>query len=68
MVERWFADYGRHHCRRDGREPHRGPRRREADSSHEDLVQYNDGFKTGLIGTAEPVAERIVQYNSAAPT
>jgi FMNH2-dependent dimethyl sulfone monooxygenase len=33
-----------------------------ADSSYEDLVQYNDGFKTGLIGTAEQVAERIVEY------
>ena len=35
-----------------------------ADSSFEDLVQYNDGFKTGLIGTAEQVAERIVQYRA----
>lgn len=33
-----------------------------SDSSYEDLVQYNDGFKTGLIGTAEQVAERIVEY------
>ena len=33
-----------------------------ADSSFEDLVQYNDGFRTGLIGTAEQVAERIVEY------
>lgn len=33
-----------------------------ADSSFEDLVQYNDGFKTRLIGTAEQVAERIVEY------
>jgi len=33
-----------------------------ADSSFEDLVQYNDGFRTGLIGTAEQVAERIVAY------
>jgi FMNH2-dependent dimethyl sulfone monooxygenase len=33
-----------------------------ADSSDEDLVQYNDGFRTGLIGTAEQVAERIVEY------
>ncbi|KAI9711595.1 MAG: hypothetical protein M1812_007117 [Candelaria pacifica] len=31
-----------------------------ADSKFEDLVQYNDGFKTKLIGTAEQVAERIV--------
>jgi FMNH2-dependent dimethyl sulfone monooxygenase len=33
-----------------------------ADSSFEDLVQYNDGFRTGLIGTPEQVAERIVAY------
>ncbi|MCB4208521.1 dimethylsulfone monooxygenase SfnG [Arthrobacter sp. UM1] len=33
-----------------------------ADSSFEDLVQYNDGFKTKLIGTPEQVAERIVEY------
>ncbi|HEY3776334.1 MAG TPA: dimethyl sulfone monooxygenase SfnG [Solirubrobacteraceae bacterium] len=33
-----------------------------ADSSFEDLVQYNDGFRTGLIGTAEQVAERIIEY------
>ncbi|ABG04743.1 luciferase-like protein [Rubrobacter xylanophilus DSM 9941] len=32
-----------------------------ADSSFEDLVQYNDGFKTGLIGTPEQVAERILE-------
>jgi FMNH2-dependent dimethyl sulfone monooxygenase len=32
------------------------------DSDFEDLVQYNDGFKTQLIGTAEQVAERIVAY------
>lgn len=31
-----------------------------ADSSFEDLVQYNDGFKPNLIGTPEQVAERIV--------
>lgn len=30
-------------------------------SSFEDLVQYNDGFKTGLIGTAEQVADRIME-------
>ena len=29
------------------------------DSDFEDLVQYNDGFKTGLIGTKEQVVERI---------
>ncbi len=33
-----------------------------ADSSFEDLVQYNDGFRTKLIGTPEQVAERIVAY------
>ncbi|MCW2795545.1 dimethylsulfone monooxygenase SfnG [Nocardioides sp.] len=32
------------------------------DSSFEDLVQYNDGFRTGLIGTPEQVAERILAY------
>lgn len=31
-----------------------------AKSSFEDLVQYNDGFKTNLIGTPQQVAERIV--------
>jgi FMNH2-dependent dimethyl sulfone monooxygenase len=33
-----------------------------ADSTFEDLVQYNDGFRTQLIGTAEQVATRIVAY------
>lgn len=33
-----------------------------ADSSYEDLIQYNDGFKTELIGTPEQVATRIVEY------
>jgi FMNH2-dependent dimethyl sulfone monooxygenase len=33
-----------------------------ADSTFEDLVQYNDGFKTQLIGTPEQVAQRIVEY------
>jgi FMNH2-dependent dimethyl sulfone monooxygenase len=32
------------------------------DSTFEDLVQYNDGFRTGLIGTPEQVAERIIGY------
>ena len=32
------------------------------DSSFEDLVQYNDGFRTRLIGTPEQVATRIVEY------
>jgi FMNH2-dependent dimethyl sulfone monooxygenase len=33
-------------------------------SSFEDLVQYNDGFRTGLIGTPEQIAERIVAIKS----
>ncbi|MGE7661239.1 dimethylsulfone monooxygenase SfnG [Peribacillus sp. NPDC097197] len=32
-----------------------------AESTFEDIVQYNDGFKTGLIGTAEQVADRIME-------
>ncbi|WP_088035406.1 dimethylsulfone monooxygenase SfnG [Evansella clarkii] len=32
-----------------------------ANSSFDDLVQYNDGFKTGLIGTAEQVSDRIIE-------
>jgi FMNH2-dependent dimethyl sulfone monooxygenase len=35
-----------------------------AESSFEDLVQYNDGFKTGLIGTPEEVATRLVEYRA----
>ncbi|TGO21779.1 hypothetical protein BPAE_0201g00170 [Botrytis paeoniae] len=35
-----------------------------ADSKFEDLVQYNDGFKTKLIGTAEQVADRILLLKS----
>ncbi len=31
-----------------------------AKSSFDDLVQYNDGFKTNLIGTPQQIAERIV--------
>lgn len=30
-------------------------------STFEDLVQYNDGFKTGLLGTPEVVADRIIE-------
>ncbi|TLG91077.1 dimethyl sulfone monooxygenase SfnG [Pseudomonas edaphica] len=30
-----------------------------AESRFEDLIQFNDGFKTGLIGTPEQIAERI---------
>ncbi|WP_131770834.1 dimethylsulfone monooxygenase SfnG [Candidatus Protofrankia californiensis] len=33
------------------------------DSEFDDLVQYNDGFRTGLIGTPERIAERIVAYS-----
>src|SRR4051812_40032717 len=36
-----------------------------ATSSFEDLVQYNDGFRTGLIGTPEQIAERIAAYKAA---
>lgn len=32
------------------------------DSKFEDLVQYNDGFRTGLIGTPEQIAERMIDY------
>ncbi|KAF7913895.1 uncharacterized protein EAF01_000301 [Botrytis porri] len=35
-----------------------------ADSTFEDLVQYNDGFKTKLIGTAEQIADRILLLKS----
>jgi dimethylsulfone monooxygenase len=35
-----------------------------ADSSFEDLVQYNDGFRTQLIGTPEQVAHRIIEYRT----
>ncbi|HEY8446050.1 MAG TPA: dimethyl sulfone monooxygenase SfnG [Thermomicrobiales bacterium] len=35
-----------------------------AESGFEDLVQYNDGFKTGLIGTPEQIVERIRGYDA----
>ncbi|WP_253891033.1 dimethylsulfone monooxygenase SfnG [Actinokineospora diospyrosa] len=35
-----------------------------ADSSFEDLVQYNDGFRSKLIGTPEQIAERLVGYRA----
>jgi FMNH2-dependent dimethyl sulfone monooxygenase len=35
-----------------------------ANSTFEDLVQYNDGFRTGLIGTPEQIAERIAAYQA----
>jgi FMNH2-dependent dimethyl sulfone monooxygenase len=34
------------------------------DSEFGDLVQYNDGFKTGLIGTREQIVERIRQLEA----
>ena len=33
-----------------------------ADSQFKDLVQYNDGFRTGLVGTPDQVAQAIVDY------
>lgn len=32
------------------------------DSEFADLVQYNDGFRTGLVGTPEQIAHRILEY------
>ncbi len=32
-----------------------------AKSTFEDLVQYNDGFRTNLIGTPKQIAERIIE-------
>lgn len=36
-----------------------------AKSSFEDLVQYNDGFKTNLIGTPEQISGRIIELKKA---
>ena len=36
-----------------------------AKSSFEDLVQYNDGFRSNLIGTPQQVAERILDLKRA---
>jgi FMNH2-dependent dimethyl sulfone monooxygenase len=36
-----------------------------AKSTFEDLVQYNDGFKTNLIGTPQQIAERIIALKDA---
>ncbi|WP_413992233.1 dimethylsulfone monooxygenase SfnG [Labrys okinawensis] len=36
-----------------------------AKSSFEDLVQYNDGFRSNLIGTPQQIAERIVALKDA---
>jgi FMNH2-dependent dimethyl sulfone monooxygenase len=35
-----------------------------ATSTFEDLVQYNDGFRPGLVGTPEQVARRILEYKA----
>jgi FMNH2-dependent dimethyl sulfone monooxygenase len=35
-----------------------------SDSSYKDLVQYNDGFKTGLIGTPSQIAARIQELDA----
>ncbi len=35
-----------------------------SNSSFEDLVQYNDGFKPRLIGTPEQIAQRIQEYEA----
>lgn len=32
------------------------------DSDFADLVQYNDGFRTGLVGTPEQVAHRMMEF------
>lgn len=32
------------------------------DSDFRDLVQYNDGFRTGLVGTPEQVAHRMIEF------
>ncbi|KMO24179.1 dimethylsulfone monooxygenase SfnG [Methylobacterium indicum] len=36
-----------------------------AKSSFEDLVQYNDGFRSNLIGTPDQIAERILALKEA---
>ena len=35
-----------------------------AKSTFEDLVQYNDGFRTNLISTPQQIAERIIELKS----
>ncbi len=37
-------------------------RGRWGDSTVEDLVHYNDRFRTQLIGTSEQIAERVAPY------
>ena len=36
-----------------------------AKSTFEDLVQYNDGFRSNLIGTPQQIAERIIALKTA---
>ena len=36
-----------------------------AKSSFSDLVQYNDGFRSNLIGTPEQIAERVISLKDA---
>lgn len=36
-----------------------------AKSTFQDLVQYNDGFRSNLIGTPQQVAERIIELKGA---
>ena len=36
-----------------------------AKSTFEDLVQYNDGFRSNLIGTPQQIAERILALKAA---
>ena len=36
-----------------------------AKSSFNDLVQYNDGFRSNLIGTPQQIAERILDLKDA---
>ncbi|MGJ4859937.1 dimethylsulfone monooxygenase SfnG [Labrys sp. KB_33_2] len=36
-----------------------------AKSSFEDLVQYNDGFRSNLIGTPQQIAERVIALKDA---
>lgn len=36
-----------------------------AKSSFEDLVQYNDGFRSNLIGTPEQIAHRVIDLKNA---
>ena len=35
-----------------------------ATSTFEDLVQYNDGFRPGLVGTPQQIAHKILEYKA----